>query len=204
MKKNKLFLLLILVSLVAIAYFSLQESQTGDNYLNEIELYRKEKNLQMLSEGFPFANNKESFTGLKYYDPDPAFRISASLSPIRNKKVVILPTNDELESRYLEYAYADFAIDGIKCRLLILEVLDQGPAKGTLFLAFADETSARETYGAGRYVDINKVPGSSSLLIDFNKAYNPYCAYSDSYSCPLPPRENVLNVAIRAGEKSYK
>jgi len=204
MKKNKLFLLLILVSLVAITYFSLQESQTGDNYLNEIELYRKEKNLQMLSEGFPFANNKESFTGLKYYDPDPVFRISASLSPIRNKKVVILPTNDELESRYLEYAYADFAIDGIKCRLLILEVLDQGPAKGTLFLAFADETSARETYGAGRYVDINKVPGSSSLLIDFNKAYNPYCAYSDSYSCPLPPRENVLNVAIRAGEKSYK
>lgn len=196
--------MLIIVSLVAITYFSLQESQTGDNYLNEIELYRKEKNLQMLSEGFPFANDKESFTGLKYYDPDPAFRISASLSPIRNKKVVILPTNDELESRYLEYAYADFAIDGIKCRLLILEVLDQGPAKGTLFLAFADETSARETYGAGRYVDINKVPGSSSLLIDFNKAYNPYCAYSDSYSCPLPPRENVLNVAIRAGEKSYK
>ena len=61
----------------------------------------------------------------------------------------------------------------------------------------------RKTYGAGRYLDINKVPGSSSVLLDFNKAYNPYCAYSDNFSCPFPPKQNILGVPIRAGEKTY-
>jgi uncharacterized protein (DUF1684 family) len=72
-----------------------------------------------------------------------------------------------------------------------------------LFLAFGDETSAVESYGAGRYLDIKKVPGSTSITLDFNLAYNPYCAYNDTYSCPLPPKENLLPVAIRAGEKVY-
>jgi uncharacterized protein (DUF1684 family) len=81
--------------------------------------------------------------------------------------------------------------------------MEAGPERGTLFLAFADETSTQETYGAGRYLDIKKVPGSSSVLLDFNKAYNPYCAYSDKFSCPFPPKENILSVPIRAGEKVY-
>lgn len=158
----------------------------------------------MTTEGFPFANAKSSFTHLNYFDPDPSFRISASLTPIKNKKTILLATNDGQENTYLEYAYADFAISGVKCRLLLLEIIEQGPTQGTLFLAFADETSARETYGAGRYLDIKKVPGGNSILLDFNKAYNPYCAYSDTYSCPFPPRENILPVAIKAGEKVYK
>jgi uncharacterized protein (DUF1684 family) len=87
--------------------------------------------------------------------------------------------------------------------LLILEILDVGPYRATLFLAFADATSANETYGAGRYLDLKKVPGATTVTLDFNKAYNPYCAYSDKFSCPFPPKENVLKVAVRAGEKSY-
>jgi uncharacterized protein len=78
-----------------------------------------------------------------------------------------------------------------------------GPFRGKLFLAFGDATSAKETYGAGRYLDITKTPGATTIILDFNKAYNPYCAYNETYSCPLPPPENLLNVAIRAGEKSY-
>jgi hypothetical protein len=87
--------------------------------------------------------------------------------------------------------------------LLILESIESGPLRGTLFLAFADGTSARETYGAGRYLDVKKVVGAATVELDFNKAYNPYCAYADHFSCPLPPRENILDIAIRAGEKSY-
>jgi uncharacterized protein (DUF1684 family) len=87
--------------------------------------------------------------------------------------------------------------------LLILEIIDVGPFSGTLFLAFADATSANETYGAGRYLDLKKVPGATSVTLDFNKAYNPYCAYSDKFSCPFPPKENVLKVAVKAGEKSF-
>ena len=96
-----------------------------------------------------------------------------------------------------------FELTGIKTRLLLLEVMAMGPTRGSLFLAFADETSAKETYGAGRYIDIKKIPGASSMVLDFNNAYNPYCAYTDGYSCPFPPGKNILKVAIKAGEKSY-
>ncbi|HPI81566.1 MAG TPA: DUF1684 domain-containing protein, partial [Cyclobacteriaceae bacterium] len=181
----------------------LQGSQSSESYLDGIRQYREDKNSQMVGEGAPFAGKAKEFTGLKYFDIDPAYRISASLEPVKDRKVVILSTNDGRENRYLEYAWADFAINDVKCRLLILEVMEDGPEKGSLFLAFADETSARETYGAGRYLDINKVPGSSSVLLDFNKAYNPYCAYSDNFSCPFPPKQNILGVPIRAGEKTY-
>jgi uncharacterized protein (DUF1684 family) len=131
------------------------------------------------------------------------YRVNANLVPVENKKIVLLPTSDGEEKQYKEYAYAEFSLDGEKNKLLILEIVDAGPYRGTLFLAFADATSANETYGAGRYLDLKKVPGATTVTLDFNKAYNPYCAYSDKFSCPFPPNENVLKVAVRAGEKSY-
>lgn len=203
MKLNQIITLIVVTSIIGFVYYSLQGSQSSETYAEEINQYRKDKDQQMVNEGLPFAGKGNEFKGLKYFEPNPIYRISARLESINDKKVMRLSTNDGLENRYLEYAYADFAIDDVKCRLLILEVMDAGPTRGSLFLAFADESSTRETYGAGRYLDIKKVPGSSSVLLDFNKAYNPYCAYSDNFSCPFPPAENVLKVPIRAGEKVY-
>ena len=94
-------------------------------------------------------------------------------------------------------------MEGIENKLLILELMEMGPQRGKLFLAFADETSGDETYGAGRYLDVKKVPAATSVVLDFNLAYNPYCAYNDSYSCPFPPKENILKIPIKAGEKTY-
>jgi len=202
MKTGKLVPIVFAISIIAFIVYSLQGGQSSETYVNEIKQFREEKDKIIVGEGAPFQEQQE-FHGLRYFDIDPKYRVSASLKAIDDKKVIILSTNDGLETKYLEYAYADFAIDGVKGRLLILEVMESGPNRGSLFLAFADETSANETYGAGRYLDIKKVPGSSSVLLDFNKAYNPYCAYSDKFSCPFPPRENVLNLAIRAGEKVY-
>jgi len=128
---------------------------------------------------------------------------AARLESIENKKVVVLPTSDGLEKKYLEYGLAKFELNDEPCELLILEIMEDGPYRGTLFLAFADATSARETYGAGRYLDVKKIPGASSVTLDFNQAYNPYCAYAANYSCPFPPKENVLKTAIQAGEKTY-
>ena len=203
MKINQLITAIFIIAIIGFIFYSLQGSKTSETYLEEIQKHREEKDKLMTNENSPFGNKKSEFTGLKYFEPDPNFRISASLKPIKDKGLVRLSTNDGLETKYLEYAYADFAIEGIKCRLLILELIEAGPNRGTLFLAFADDTSAKETYGAGRYLDIKKVPGSSSVLLDFNKAYNPYCAYSDNYSCPFPPKENILKVQIKAGEKAY-
>ena len=190
--------------LIVIMFYGLQESQDDTAYLNGIRKEREEKDRFMRTSGeSPFIKAPENFKGLKYFDPDTRYRIVADLFPIENKKVVVLPTSDGKEQRYRDYGYAEFVLDGVRNKLLILEVMEMGAFRGKLFLSFADETSARETYGAGRYIDINKVPGSSTIILDFNKAYNPYCAYNDTYSCPLPPPENLLKVAIRAGEKSY-
>jgi uncharacterized protein len=204
MKSKNIIILLAVVAVIVVVFYGLQGSGNDPAYLAEITKERAEKdNFMKTSKDSPFADSSESFTGLRYFDPDPSFRIIADLTPVENRKPVKLPTSDGKEQRYMEYAYATFTINGVSNKLLILEITDMGPFRGKLFLAFGDETSARETYGAGRYLDVNKVPGSTIITLDFNKAYNPYCAYNDSFSCPLPPRENLLQVAIRAGEKSY-
>lgn len=204
MKSKNVLLILIVIAILVTLFYSMPDGGTNEAYRKEIEKERKEKDDYMRNNSeSPFADSIALFTGLKYFDIDEAFRVSANLIPIEEKKTITLATSNGLEKRYLPYAYAEFSLKGEKCRLLILEIMDMGPFRGTLFLAFADATSAKESYGAGRYLDIKKVPGSTSLLLDFNKAYNPYCAYNDNFSCPFPPSENLLKVAILAGEKVY-
>jgi uncharacterized protein (DUF1684 family) len=204
MKSKNILLLLVTLAILVTLFYSLQNGGTNEAYKKEIEKERKDKDDYMRNNsGSPFADSVEAFTGLRYFEVDESFRISANLIPVEEKKTVTLATSDGLEKRYLPYGYAEFSLQGEDCRLLILEIMDMGPFRGTLFLAFADATSAKESYGAGRYLDIKKVPGSTSLILDFNKAYNPYCAYNENFSCPFPPTENLLQVAITAGEKVY-
>ena len=204
MKTKNIIIILAVVVLVITVFYSFQGSQDEPAYIQEIEKDREEKDRFMrTSPESPFAAAPEDYKGLEYYPPDIKYRIIANLEPIQQKKTVILSTNDGKEQRYIEYAYADFKIDGVENRLLILEIADMGPFRGKLFLAFGDETSARETYGAGRYLDVTKNPGSNTIKLDFNLAYNPYCAYNDSFTCPLPPRQNILTIPIKAGEKLY-
>lgn len=204
MKSSHVLLIIGALSLIAIVIYTSTSGGNDADYILEIKNSRVEKDDFMKSNpDSPFKDSKDTFTGLKYFEPNPKFRINADLEPVENKKMVVLQTSDNKEQRYLEYAYATFTIDDVACKLLILEVADNGPFRGTLFLAFADQTSAIETYGAGRYLDVEKLPGAQSITLDFNEAYNPYCAYSDSFSCPFPPKENNLDVAILAGEKTY-
>ncbi len=204
MKRSDLIIFLGLIGVIILIIYSLQGGKSAADYNASIEQDRMEKEEYMKNgEGSPFAKDDTPFAGLNYFPINEKFNIKADLEPIEKKKVIILGTSDGLEQRYLEYAFAVFTIDGIEHKLLILEVMDMGPQRGQLFLAFADETSGIETYGAGRYLDVKKVPAATSLQLDFNLAYNPYCAYTDSFSCPFPPKENVLKVAILAGEKKY-
>jgi uncharacterized protein len=203
MKRKNIFIILIVTGVVFLMFYSLSDVQDDQSYMEAIRQEREERDRFMkTSDDSPFID-KEAFRGLKYYKPDLKYRVIADLSPIKNKKILSLATSDGKEQRYSEYAYAGFSIDGKRQRLLILEMLEAGPARSKLFLAFADETSAVETYGAGRYLDLAKVPGASTITLDFNKAYNPYCAYNSAYACPLPPPENLLKIAIPAGEKNY-
>jgi uncharacterized protein (DUF1684 family) len=204
MKFRNIFIVGILLIVVFIIFYSFQGNDLGKGYDAEINKSRQARDVYMRSsDESPFGEEKKNCKGLNYFPIDINYRISAKLVSIENKKVIVLTTSDNLEKRYLEYAFAEFELNDTPCKLLILEIMEEGPYRGTLFLAFADATSASETYGAGRYLDVKKVPGASSVMLDFNQAYNPSCAYSEKYSCPFPPRENVLSIAIRAGEKKY-
>lgn len=203
MKTKNILIVVIAATLLVIFFYSFQGSQDDAAYVERITRERKERDRFMLTSDESPIPDKEKFKGLQYFPADSKYRVIADLVPIENKSVVTLTTSDGKTERYIEYAYADFVLDGTKNRLLILEVIDMGPHRGKLFLAFGDETSANETYGAGRYLDLKKTPGSSTITLDFNEAYNPYCAYNETYSCPFPPQENLLKVAIRAGEKNY-
>ncbi len=221
MKRKNIIIFGVLAFLSTIFYYSLTGNVSQEDYVTTLLKEREEKDVFMKSdkdspfksvpkqssEEEPLKKNlavvTEDVNKLNYFPPDLKYKITAILEPIENKKVIVLPTSDGKEKQYLEYAFAKFKLEGKECKLLILEIINAGPYKGTLFLAFADETSANETYGAGRYIDLKKVPGATSIVIDFNRAYNPYCAYSNNFSCPFPPKENILKIAVRAGEKKY-
>lgn len=204
MKTSRVLVLIVVAAIAAFIYFSVRSGETPEQYIRSIQDSRAERdNFMRTSSESPIAGSTDTFTGLKFFPVDPRFRIRARLVPIDNRKSVLLPTSDGKSRHYLEFAYAEFSLGEVRNRLLILEIIDPGPYQGTLFLAFTDETSARETYGAGRYLDLKRVKGATTIDLDFNQAYNPYCAYSDKFSCPFPPPENNLKVAIKAGERSY-
>ena len=204
MKTRNVFAVVLVFIVAVIIYYSFPGKDFGREYEAEINKERKAKDdFMRSSDQSPFGEEKKKFIGLNYFPVDLNYRVSARLIPIEKKKVVVLPTSDHVEKKYLEYGFAEFDLNGEQCKLLILEIMEEGPYRSTLFLAFADATSANETYGAGRYLDVKKIPGASSILLDFNLAYNPYCAYSENYSCPFPPKENILKTPVRAGEKKY-
>lgn len=204
MKLRNIIFVALGIAVAWIVIYSFQAKDDSKEYEAEIVHEREAKdNFMRSSDESPFGDKKKNFSKLNYFPIDANYRISARLESIDNKKVVVLPTSDGLEKKYLEYGMAEFELNGELCKLLILEIMEEGPYRGTLFLAFADATSAHETYGAGRYLDVKKTPGASSITLDFNQSYNPYCAYAENYSCPFPPRENVLKAAITAGEKTY-
>ena len=203
MKSSRIIPIILVLAIAAFIFYSMQGG-APENYQAEIQKDRVDKAEFMKSnDESPFLKDSIEFEALNYFPIDEKFRVKAKLESIEGKKVVLLTTSDGLEQKYLEYAYAVFKLNETEHRLLILELMDMGPQRGKLFLAFADNTSGDETYGAGRYLDVKKIPAATSIFLDFNLTYNPYCAYNDSYSCPFPPKENILKVAISAGEKNY-
>ncbi len=197
--------MVILLAAAAATYMLLPAKVDPAEYAATIQKHRRDKdNFLRLGPDSPLSDAAKDFDSLRYFAPDINYRVKAKLVPIEKKQVRVLSTSSGEQVRYLEYAWAVFAFGRDVNELLILEGMDTGPERGQLFLAFADETSGRETYGAGRYLDLKKVPAATSIELDFNKAYNPYCAYNDAYSCPFPPTENILKVSILAGERNFK
>lgn len=139
--------------------------------------------------------DRASFAGLHYFAVDPRYRFEVALEREGGEHEEIQTSDGQV--RHMPRAGTlRFEIDGTA---VALAAYDQGDE---LFIPFRDATSGVETYGAGRYVEAHPL-GADRYELDLNAAYNPYCAYNENWSCPLPPRANWLEVAVRAGEKTF-
>ncbi|WP_298152078.1 DUF1684 domain-containing protein [Flavobacterium sp.] len=149
--------------------------------------------------------DRKKFNGLHYYPVDGKYFVLAKLTRTQNEIPFAMPTTTERKPMYVKYGEISFTLDGKACQLNVYQSIDLSKSekyKNYLFLPFLDLTSGEESYGGGRYIDLT-VPDGDVIAIDFNRAYNPYCAYNNKYSCPITPRENTLDVAIEAGVKKF-
>lgn len=142
------------------------------------------------------ALQKQTFEGLRYFDENPRLQFEVKVTPFPEREQVEIQTSTGDVRVYTRFARFRFTVEGQEAELTIYET-DSG-----YFLPFVDSLAGEETYPAGRYLDLEPLPGDR-FLVDFNLAYNPYCAYNDAWSCPLTPFENRLKVPIRAGEKIF-
>lgn len=134
-----------------------------------------------------------------WFDADPSARVEAVLQPEEPREEVILSTRGN-KRRALRLGKLRFSLSGRELSLTALRLLEPGTGEETVSVFFRDETTGHETYPVGRYVEAEPL-GGGRYVLDFNRAYNPSCAFSTLYNCPIPPRENVLPVAVRAGER---
>jgi hypothetical protein len=176
-------------------------AQDEKPYVRAVEGYRKRKDWHFKSAPDSPIPNLGAFKGLEYFPVDPSYRFKVFLKPLGDAGTVRMTTSKGTEQDFVRAGRFDFTLGGKALALTAFRATDQEDDR--LFVPFRDSTSGKETYGAGRYLDIEPDPDGGYTL-DFNMAYNPYCAYSEDYICPLPPPENWLQVPIPAGEKNYR
>ena len=211
MKRMIIFAFLGTIFLVFI--FSCDKTKPEPKYtpeeqriVDEILKERKNKSREFLSEKWSplLPEDKINFKGLKYYPVDLSFRFEGPIVKYDSTILdTIIGTRGDLRPA-IKYGYFEFEYKDNKYRLQIYKILrDKPELEKYLFLGFKDETSGKETYGAGRYIDLIENE-QNYYIVDFNLAYNPYCAYNSRYTCAIPPPENRLPFPVHAGEKNFK
>jgi len=177
--------------------YNLHRSVFLSMYTTHILEFREEKDqFFKLAPQSPIPEvDRGGFSGLSYFEPNEDYAFIVELDPVEPTDVQISTTTGD-ERTYRRVATATMTVEGLDTTVALYSSGHEG-----LFLPFRDATSGSETYGAGRYIDVT-ANEDGTATIDFNYAYAPFCAYSDRYSCALPPQENWMSVAIRAGERN--
>ncbi|MGH2623007.1 MAG: DUF1684 domain-containing protein, partial [Sphingobacterium sp.] len=195
----RIVLYLILISLPLIGYSQEYEQEITDYRDKTIAAFKK-------NEKGPVRPDQTKF--LSYYPANINYRVQASVEVLFNEPTFRMPTYDGTSNEYKRYALLHFVLHGKQITVTAYQnvALFQNPAyQHHLFLPFTDLSNEEETYEGGRYLDLNmKDIIDGKITIDFNLAYNPYCAYSNGYRCPKPPKENNIEELIPVGEKKYK
>ena len=197
-------LILALVAFVPLTIFA-------QDFKAVIEKHREEYKADFLkNSSSPL--QKEDFEYLRFYEPNEKFKVACKFvaTTRRNsarKKPLEIPTSSGQTAVYTKFGELKFEIDGKPNKLAVYQSLrlrNLPQYRDYLFIPFKDLTNGKESYGGGRYLDLRmKEIEGDKIYLDFNKAYNPFCAFSAGYSCPIPPKENHLKVAIEAGEKNF-
>ena len=139
---------------------------------------------------------KQDFTGLNYFPENETLRLEAQMELLNDSTPMLMQTSTGGAQEYMRYGKFKFQVDGQEAELTIYQ------SEHGFFLPFVDSLAGKETYPAGRYLEPESLPGDR-FLVDFNVAYNPYCAYNEMWSCPITPVENRLKIPVRAGERLF-
>ncbi|UOK41985.1 MULTISPECIES: DUF1684 domain-containing protein [Flavobacterium] len=193
----KKLLFIVLFPMVVSAQCSEETAKAYQLQLNKEYADEKESPLKK--------SDLEHFKSLDFYPVDMSFCVEAKLVKTPNEKPFAMKTTGSRTPLYVKYGELHFVLKGKECKLNVYQSIDlskQEKFKNYLFLPFTDLTSGVESYGGGRYIDL-EASDSSAITLDFNKAYNPYCAYNEGYSCPIPPKENDILVEVRAGVMKF-
>ena len=191
------------ICIAAVLVFVVSSGDVENRYRSVIITHREEIDAFMRSSpDSPFDKNAIGDSmELDYFAVDPTYKTTGTLEYVENRELMQISTNTGSFEHYERYAYAQFSLKDSSYRLLALKPV-QSSISNRLFVAFTDRTSGGVTYGGGRYVDLYE-QAEGDFIIDFNKAYNPYCVYNPTYVCPLAPPENFLDLEIHAGERMY-
>jgi len=184
------------------------KSITKSDKLADILLFQEELNAEFKNpETSPLADRfRIDFETLNFFAPDTNYIVEAKLIRTPDALPFSMPTTTGRESTEVVYGIAKFTLNGKEHELEIYqspELITQDKYEDYLFLPFTDKTNGEETYGGGRYLDL-RIPNGSTIVLDFNKAYNPYCAYNKKFSCPIVPKVNHLDTEIRVGVKAFE
>ena len=197
------YLILLLIAIISGCSNVEVHSDVGnETVVDRIKKERKEKHKYMSSSKSPLPKGETSdFIALNYFPIDTAYSINSFFQLVVNGPIFEMRTNTDRQPAYQKYGMLIFELNNQLDTLWAYKSMEQ--QGNELFIPFTDLTNGNETYYSGRFIDI-EVPEGDSVLLDFNSCYNPYCAYNEKYSCPIPPLENHLNTAILAGEKKYR
>ncbi len=179
---------------------------SNTDYPSEIAEFRKAKKQEFRESDHAPLKGAE-LDKMRFYKANESFRVTAKVELIPPGESITINTSSGEERNYIEYARLTFELDS-QPHTMILHTSKSFAAipkyKDLLFFMFTDETNGEETYGGGRYIDLSKTDiKDGTIVLDFNKAYHPYCHYSAGYSCPIPPADNHISVPVKAGEKNY-
>lgn len=198
MKFNKWFLFLIPI-IAILAYFSIPTAKPVEETGADVLKIRRDKDEAFKNGEESPIKDKSAFQGLKYYSFNKDYIVDFVLEKAEKAKTVELKMTDGTMEKLILFGKLKGEIGGFTLSLLLYQHED-----GNFFLPFKDKTAPTETYGGGRFLDLPLTNVKNNRLrVDFNLAYNPYCAYNEDFACPIPPAENTLPIRIEAGEKIF-